>query len=80
MILDLTISGGLVGLESLKRLTAIAIDPDVRGIVSSAYSSDAVMSNYRAHGLHGVMPKPYRPEDLEALVDRLIGEQPVERS
>lgn len=62
VIIDLTIPGSLGGLETIKRL--ITIDPDVRAIVSSGYSNDAVMSAYRDHGFIACLRKPYRIHDL----------------
>ena len=33
------------------------IDPEVKAIVSSGYSNDPVMSNFREYGFRGVVPK-----------------------
>jgi len=57
VILDLTVPGGVGGLEALARLRAI--DPDVRAVVSSGYSDDAAVAEYRAHGFRAVLRKPY---------------------
>jgi len=66
VILDLTIPAGIGGKETIKEL--IKIDPDVKGIVSSGYSNDAIMANYRQYGFSGVISKPYRPDDLVRVV------------
>ena len=66
VILDLTIPAGIGGKETIKEL--IRIDPDVKGIVSSGYSNDAIMANYRQYGFSGVISKPYRPDDLVRIV------------
>jgi two-component system, cell cycle sensor histidine kinase and response regulator CckA len=70
VILDLTIPGAMGGRETLRRL--IEIDPEVRAIVSSGYSNDPVMSNYKSYGFSGVVAKPYTPEELSQTLDRVI--------
>jgi PAS domain S-box-containing protein len=72
VIVDLTVPGGMGGREAVAQLRAI--DPNVRAIVSSGYSSDPVLANYREHGFCGVVAKPYEMGDLarvlrEALAD-----------
>jgi CheY-like chemotaxis protein/two-component sensor histidine kinase len=62
VVLDLTVPAGIGGRETMTRL--LDIDPDVKAIVSSGYSTDPVMANYREHGFSGVAVKPYRLADL----------------
>ncbi|MBA4390850.1 MAG: hybrid sensor histidine kinase/response regulator [Syntrophus sp. (in: bacteria)] len=70
VILDLTIPGGMGGKETMKEL--LRIDPHVKAIVSSGYSSDPIMSDYRQYGFRGVMAKPYKLEELGEVVQRVI--------
>ncbi|MCP3860523.1 MAG: response regulator [Phycisphaeraceae bacterium] len=73
VILDLTVPGGLGGLETIRRLRAI--DPDVRAIVSSGYSTDPVMSDCERHGFGVAVRKPFLLEDMgEALAAVIRGE------
>lgn len=72
VIVDLTVPGGIGGKEAIARLRAI--DPGVKAIVSSGYSNDPVMAEYRKHGFRGVVVKPYRVEELSEAVGRLIDE------
>ncbi|MFW6108293.1 MAG: ATP-binding protein, partial [bacterium] len=72
-ILDLTVPGGMGGLECLRRLRAVA--PDVTAIVCSGYSTEPVMADFRRHGFRGVILKPFELEDLDAELQRLLAAQ-----
>lgn len=70
VIMDLTIPGGMGGSEAIIKLRAL--DPAVRAIVSSGYSNDPVLANYRQYGFCGVITKPYRIEELSAVIRDVI--------
>jgi PAS domain S-box-containing protein len=70
VILDLTIPGGMGGKETIRRL--LEIDPEVRAIVASGYSDDPVMADYRRYGFRGVVPKPFRFEELREVLERVL--------
>jgi PAS domain S-box-containing protein len=77
VIMDLTIPGGMGGKEAIKRLRDI--DPHVKAIVSSGYSNDPVMANFREYGFSGCVAKPYKIEELhQALHKMLCAEKPTE--
>ena len=69
-ILDLTIPGGMGGLETFKRLKAL--DPKVRAIVSSGYSNDPVMADHTKFGFIDVLAKPYDVKALSEVVYRAL--------
>ena len=69
VILDLTIPGGMGGQETMVRLTEI--DKHVKAIVSSGYSSDPVMSNYREYGFIAAVKKPYVIKELSDAIKNL---------
>ncbi len=71
VIMDLTIPGGMGGKEAIARLRMI--NPGIRAIVSSGYSNDPVMANFSAHGFKGRVAKPYRLEDLIAVLKQVLG-------
>jgi PAS domain S-box-containing protein len=72
VILDLTVPGGMGGRETIKKL--LEIDPGVRAIVSSGYSKDMTMAEYRKFGFSGVIAKPYRVSEFSrAIKDALQG-------
>ncbi|UCD79695.1 MAG: response regulator [Desulfobacterales bacterium] len=62
VILDLTVRGGMGGKEAIQKLKAL--DPNVKGIVSSGYSDDPGMKGFKEHGFCGVVAKPYSLEEL----------------
>lgn len=73
VILDLTIPGGMGGKETIKEL--LRMDPHVKAIVSSGYSSDPIMSEFKRYGFKDIIAKPYRMEDLEEVLKRVIAER-----
>jgi|GEM_PF-822081 len=62
VIMDLTVPAGMGGQECIAQL--MKLYPGVRSIVSSGYSDNPVMSNYRDYGFVDVLPKPYKIEML----------------
>jgi two-component system cell cycle sensor histidine kinase/response regulator CckA len=63
VIMDLTIPGGMGGKEAIKKL--LEIDPDAKVIVSSGYSTDPIMSEYKKYGFSTVIAKPYSVSQME---------------
>jgi len=72
VVMDLTVPGGLGGWEATQQLHKI--DPSVRAIVSSGYSSDPVLANYRAYGFKGVVAKPYKVDDFAQVLRAVLRE------
>jgi PAS domain S-box-containing protein len=72
VIMDITIPSGMGGREAMTKL--LALDPDVRAIVSSGYSNDLVLQDFRSFGFAGVMVKPYTLTEMsKALAEALAG-------
>jgi hypothetical protein len=55
-----------VGGKLSRRL--LEIDPSVRAIVSSGYTTDPVMSHFRDHGFCAMIAKPYEISALGKVV------------
>ncbi|MHB0878864.1 MAG: hybrid sensor histidine kinase/response regulator [Anaerolineae bacterium] len=66
VILDLYVTGGIGGKETLSRLRQV--DPSVRAIVCSGYSSDPVMAQYAYHGFCAALDKPFALDRLQEAV------------
>ncbi len=62
VIMDLTIPGGMGGKEAVAEI--LAIDKKATVFVSSGYSTDPVMVNYKEYGFAGAIAKPF---DLAAI-------------
>ncbi|UPU37131.1 ATP-binding protein [Geomonas paludis] len=69
VVLDLTVPGGMGGKEAAQKI--LARDPAARLIVSSGYSDDVVMQDFRAYGFCAATVKPYDPDQLCRLLDGL---------
>jgi len=67
VIMDLTIRGGMGGKETIEHLQAI--DPEVKAIVSSGYSTDPLMADYTGYGFAGVVAKPFTMKELRRALE-----------
>ena len=72
VVMDLTVPGGMGGREAITELRRI--DPGVKAIVSSGYSSDPVLANYRAYGFRGMVAKPYKVDDFTRVLREVLRE------
>ena len=70
VILDLTVPGGMGGAKTLQEL--LKIDPKVKAVVSSGYSNDPIMANYKDFGFYGVVPKPYTKDQISVLLTKIF--------
>jgi PAS domain S-box-containing protein len=70
VIMDLTVPGGLGGIETMAVLRQI--DPEVKAIISSGYASDPVMSDYERYGFKGVVTKPYKFDELIEVLNQVM--------
>lgn|GEM_PF-426237 len=75
LIMDLTIPGGMGGEETIRHLKKL--DPEVKAIVSSGYSNDPVMSDFKKYGFSGILAKPYTIEELANVLEEVIGKHAV---
>jgi PAS domain S-box-containing protein len=73
VLMDLTVPGGMGGRETMEAL--MKVDPEVKAVVSSGYSSDPVLANHRAYGFRGRVAKPYRATDLLKTLREVLAEE-----
>lgn len=72
VLMDLTISGGMGGKETIKKL--LEIDPEVRAVVMSGYANNPIMANYKEYGFKGVLAKPHDIHELDKTLRNVIME------
>jgi PAS domain S-box-containing protein len=73
VIMDLTVPGGMGGQEAIAHLRDI--DPRVKTIVSSGYANDPVMADFERFGFCGVVAKPFKLNDLNAVLRKVLEEK-----
>ena len=71
VIMDLTIPGGIGGKETMEKL--MELHAGVKGIVSSGYSTDPVMAEYKKYGFSGCIQKPYEIDELKSVLNEVLG-------
>lgn len=70
-IVDLTIPGGMGGLETLEQLRRV--DPNLPVVVASGYSNDPVMASFRSFGFNGTVAKPFVLAQLAEAINGALG-------
>lgn len=68
VILDLTIPGETGGKETINMLRAI--DPEINAIVSSGYSNNPILANFREYGFKAMIHKPYELSELSNVIQQ----------
>ncbi len=70
VVLDLTIPGGMGGREALDLLREF--DPEIKAVVSSGYSNDPILADYRSYGFCAVLIKPYNVDELTRILHDIL--------
>ena len=71
VILDLTLPGGMSGVDIFHRLREI--NPEVKAVVSSGYATNPIIARYADFGFKGVVIKPFSAEELSMVLSRVLG-------
>lgn len=70
VIMDLTIPGGMGGQEAVGEI--LDIDPKAKVIVSSGYSNDPILADYKKYGFRAAVVKPFDMKDLNAVIKQVL--------
>jgi two-component system, cell cycle sensor histidine kinase and response regulator CckA len=70
VIMDLTIPGGLGGKETIARLREV--DPQIKAVVSSGYSTDPIVANFLQYGFSGILTKPYTAKEMSEVIKKVL--------
>jgi PAS domain S-box-containing protein len=70
VIMDLTVPGCMGGKEAIRKLHEI--DPKVKAVVSSGYSDDPVIIDFKQYGFSAVLAKPYEIQELSKTLHTVI--------
>ena len=70
VILDLTVKGGMGGVQTMKRL--LKIDPHVKAIIFSGYTDDQVIENYSQYGFLGALTKPFTKKEIHSVLEKYL--------
>lgn len=71
VIMDLTVPGGMGGKEAAQAI--LTHDPAARLIVSSGYSTDPIMADFREYGFSGAVCKPYSATGIAEVLKDVLG-------
>jgi CheY-like chemotaxis protein len=74
VLLDLTVPGGMGGKETASRLKEF--DPAAKLILSSGYSNDSTIAEFRSHGFDDVLLKPWTPGQLNQTLEHVLKTEP----
>ena len=58
------------GQETIARLRAL--DPQVKGLISSGYATDSVLAHYAQYGFDGVVAKPSTVQQVQTALQRVL--------
>jgi CheY-like chemotaxis protein len=70
VILDLSISNGLGGKETIDLLRNF--DPAVKAVISSGFTDDPVVKDFSHYGFSERLTKPYNIHEMKNLLEKVI--------
>ncbi|WP_371806362.1 PAS domain S-box protein [Candidatus Lokiarchaeum ossiferum] len=73
LIMDLTVPGSMGGREAMEEI--YRLDPTVKAIVSSGFSEDVTLANYKEHHFLDILPKPYSLQKLREVLSKILNKK-----
>ena len=70
ILLDLIVQSGMGGKEALEHL--LKIDPQIKAIITSGYSDNPIMTNFREYGFSATLIKPYTISKLHQVLQTIL--------
>ena len=70
VLLDLTIPGGMGGKQASELI--LESDPSAKIVILSGNPNDPLLSDYKANGLKGILPKPFRLDTLKKTIEQIL--------
>jgi PAS domain S-box-containing protein len=70
VIMDLTIPGEMGGKEAVQKI--LKVKPDAKVMVSSGYSNDPIMANFKDYGFCAAITKPYHLQELSKVIGHIF--------
>ena len=74
VFLDLTIKGGMGGMEAVKQL--LEIDPHTRAVISTGYFNDPVLARHKEYGFLSAMTKPFTMKEVYRTIEAAMNGTP----
>ncbi|MCJ8329332.1 MAG: response regulator [Lentisphaeria bacterium] len=70
VLMDLTIPCGMGGRVAIQEI--LKVDPEARVILTSGYSKDPAMSDYKDYGFKSSLKKPFKVPELKSLINTVL--------
>jgi len=70
VMLDAVLTSGLNGEDTLKKL--LEIDPNVKGIICSAWNKDPVLTDFHKYGFKGSLALPFKISEITGIVREVL--------
>ncbi|MBS1238581.1 MAG: multi-sensor hybrid histidine kinase, partial [Deltaproteobacteria bacterium] len=74
VIMDLTIPDGMGGADAINKLHKI--DPEAKVIISSGYTNDPIIKDFKKYNFSGAISKPFDIDELVRVIESVLADDP----